>query len=147
MEHDYTASPTGLTLSQTDQQHLSDTRRWTKFLAIVGLVLSGFIILAGASFGLFSSAISGSYQGMGAVGLVAYLLLGLVYLIPCVYLLRFSSSLGTALREQDQNALTHALSNHKSFYKFISIFLIVTLVFYALALAGLLLFNPAQYWR
>ncbi|KAA9338283.1 hypothetical protein F0P96_05445 [Hymenobacter busanensis] len=133
MEHDYTSS-TSLTLSQADQHYLSATRRWTSFLAIVGFVMTGFIVLMGLGVGLFASSMPGQMKGMGFMG-IFYVLIAALYFFPCLYLMRFSSRMNTALLHNDQQALTQALANHKSFYKFIGVLMIITLALYALGIA------------
>ncbi|MEO9967948.1 MAG: DUF5362 family protein [Reichenbachiella sp.] len=141
-----------LKISSRDISFLNETRKWAGFLAILGFVMTGLIVLAALFAGSLISylgQVQGQAQagnlpdGFGGVLSFVYVAGALLYFFPTLYLYRFSRQLKIALENKDSEALTTAFSNQKSMFKFIGIFTAITLGIYALAfifglLAGML---------
>ena len=128
-----------LQLDQPSINYLSEAARWSRFLAIIGFIYCGFMVI----FGLFFSSLMRMMptvgdSGMSAVGNgflgVFIIILSLVIFFPALYLCNFSTKIRKAFHNNDQPLLTESLKNLKSFFKFYGIILIVVLSFYALAL-------------
>lgn len=126
---------------QIDQQvssYLSETAKWGKFLAIMGFIGCGILVLVGIFAGSLMASLS-SIEG-AAIGtsflMVIYILLALLYFFPCLYLFNFASKMQKAIRSNDQIQLTESFKNLKSCYKFMGILMIVILAIYALAFIG-----------
>ncbi|MBV5315778.1 MAG: hypothetical protein JZU47_20940 [Prolixibacteraceae bacterium] len=117
-------------------EYLFEAAKWGKFLAIVGYVMMGllvvlaFVMMFGVS--LLSKA-AGSGFPMMMIGMV-YLVLAGVYFIPVTYLYKFSVQMKQAVESQDEGLYTSSFENLKSLFKFMGIFTIVMLSLYALAL-------------
>ena len=125
----------GLVISGSSIEYLNETRKWAKFLSVLGFILCGFLVLGVLSVGAIGSFIpSEEMRGLasseGFILAIVYLLMGLLYFFPSLYLFKFSQKLKTALAFKNGSDLNEALSNHKSFFKFIGIFTIVTLALY-----------------
>ncbi len=149
-----------LSLNSSAIEYLRQMSKWGKFLAIVGLLFSGLIILIGLAFGTIMSklmalspgvsAMSGSAGfagGMGfGVGLV-YAVMGLVIAYPPVRLLQFSSQAKIAVNNNDSIAVENALKRLRSIFRFYGIFTIIILSFYALALIIVLLVGGLSAFR
>ncbi len=126
---------------QVDHQvtsYLGETARWAKFLAIIGFIFCGLIVL-GALFA--GSVLSGAFGRLGGMGGGLSVLIGgvyaglaLLYFFPCLYLFNFASKMQVAIRSNDQVQLINSFRNLKSCYKFLGILMIVVLSFYALAI-------------
>ena len=118
------------------KDYLLETSKWGKFLAIVGYVGMGLLVLValGVMVG-FSFLGSGSEDNfpMAALGLV-YLVLAAVYYFPINYLYRFSVQMKEGLTADDRQSVTSGFENLKSLFKFMGIFTIVILSIYALLL-------------
>jgi hypothetical protein len=116
--------------------YLGETARWAKFLAIVGFVMCGLIVLLGIFFGtLFSSFGDSMGMGMGGVGIGAafmYILIALLWFFPCLFLYRFAVRTQVALRNNEQQNLTAGLANLKSYFKFVGILTIIFVSIYLL---------------
>lgn len=116
--------------------YLMETAKWGKFLAIVGYVGIGMMILL-ALFVMVGTSQFGNMIGtevpMGAIGLI-YIVLAAVYFFPVYYLHQFSIKTKRGLESQDLENLTSGFQNLKSLYKFMGIFMIVILSLYALIL-------------
>jgi hypothetical protein len=117
-------------------EYLFEAAKWGKFLAIVGYVMMGllvvlaFVMMFGVS--LLSKA-AGTGFPMIMIGMV-YLVLAGLYFIPVTYLYKFSVQMKQAVESQDEGLYTTGFENLKSLFKFMGIFTIVMLSLYALAL-------------
>ncbi|HYV93868.1 MAG TPA: DUF5362 family protein [Chitinophagales bacterium] len=129
-----------LEVDVTNAAYLSETARWAKFLAILGFVMCGIIILVGlfasSLFTKYSTLTGSSFQmaGMGIMLTVIYVLLGVIYFFPCYYLFNFAQKMKLALRMRDQVTLSESFRNIKSCFKFMGILMIIVLAFYAIAI-------------
>ena len=129
MEHSYdvldnvSGSGTDLSLSPRAISFLTETRKWVNFLAILGFIAIGLMVLSGQT-GM--SAIGGS-----AFFGVIYIIVALIYFFPVMYLYKFGTNLKTALAIRDGRALERSFENLKSHYKFIGIIAIIGSAFYA----------------
>lgn len=126
-----------LTISQMGIEYLSETRKWTLFLSIMGFIGIGLIVIVAAFAGtILSSASNGEFDemtgGMGAWVSLLYLLIGLLYFFPTWYLFNFSRKMKLALDTKNNTELLYAFRNQKSFFKFLGVFTIITIGFYVL---------------
>ena len=132
---------------QIDQQtsiQLNETAKWGRFLAIVGFVFSGLMLIALVSaltLGSLASDSGGSPSSMAAVlggGIVIfiYFVFALLFFIPCLYLYNFSSKMQAALRANQQETLNIAFANLKSCFKFLGILTIIMLVIWGIGLVS-----------
>ena len=116
--------------------YLLEAYKWGQFLAIVGYVAMGLLVVVAIvmSFALSAlSQVAGSGFPMGLVGLV-YVLLAVVYYFPVTYLYKFSVQTKQAIQMQNEGLLTSGIQNLKSLLKFMGILTIVMLSLYGLAL-------------
>jgi hypothetical protein len=121
---------------------LKQTRPWVTFLAIVGLVGTGIMVLVGLLVAV-AMAITPKAGMPPALGLV-YVGLGAFYIVPSVLLLRF----GTAIRRLlvggpagGMEALTDVMRRQKSLWRFMGIFTLVMLGIYGLFLVGAFIYG------
>jgi hypothetical protein len=130
-------SKTGLIISTSATNYLTETAKWAKFLSIIGFIFTGLTLILG----LFAESIISSMSygqipntsnGMEFMFSGIYLLLGILYFFPSWYLLKFSQKMKLALSIQNNDELNTAFSNHKSFYKFLGITYIVIIGIYVL---------------
>lgn len=120
--------------NETIESYILESAKWGKFLAIVGYVFMGlmvlfaFVILFGMS--ELSKATGTKFPSM-LLGLF-YLLFTGINFIPITYLYRFSTEAKQAVESNDEEQYTSAFGNLKSLLKFTGIFTIVVLSLYAL---------------
>jgi hypothetical protein len=141
---DSTVNQDALVITPTIRDFLSQSARWGKFMAIVGLVGMGLMIvmmLLGGSSVLMMMAGSDFPVGGGGgtVFIIVYLAFLALFIMPFIYLYNFSTKIQLALREDNQTVLTDAFENHKSLFKFYGVFTAIIIGFYALMLAFMLL--------
>lgn len=144
--NDSLESGSQLSISIRATKYLAETGRWGKMLSIIGFCFIGLIVI----FSLFAGTIFSSLSGQSGAGnlpfpgfliSVVYILMGLIYLFPILYLFRFSIKIKTALLNKDGGILEVAFENLKSHYKFIGIFTVVFLGIYLLGGISALLFS------
>jgi Family of unknown function (DUF5362) len=128
-----------LQLDQTALNYLNESARWARFLAIIGFITCGFMVIGGF---LYGSDVANQFASLSGEGFIVgkgvlsfiYIFIALILFFPCLYLFNFSSKMRKAFRGNDQPVLSDALKNLKSFFKFYGIFTIIMLSIYALAL-------------
>ncbi|WP_396601412.1 DUF5362 family protein [Algibacter sp. R77976] len=123
---------------------LKETSSWTYFLSILGFIGIGFMVVFGLFFGVIMSATgamgaANPYDSlgfsMGYLGLI-YVVLGLVYFFPILYLFNFSRKMKSALSTSNNDSFKSAFTNLKSHYKFMGIFTIAIISIYILVFIG-----------
>lgn len=123
------------------QSYLTESAKWGKFLAIMGFIFCGLmVILAFLIPELMSqfpqnnpSGVSFSSSPFMKVGMtLLYLILAVLLFFPCLYLYKFSVKMQVATRNVSQENFDESLMNLKSMFKFYGIFTIIILSFYAL---------------
>ena len=112
--------------------YLLETARWARFLAILGFIGLGLMViviivmvLAGASFNRVAN-------GSGLIITVFYILFAVLYYFPISYLYQFSDGIKKGVNSNDQELFTSGLKNLKSLYKFQGILTIVVISIYLL---------------
>lgn len=134
-------------LDERSKAYLLETTRWTKFLAIMGFILIGLMVVGslflfafGASMSsTYSSGMSGfgglgGYMGIG-MGLL-YLLIAAFYLFPIISLFKFSTNMKLGINTNNAELITEAFRHQKNLYKFIGILTIIVIVLYLLIIVG-----------
>jgi hypothetical protein len=125
-------------LQATILEAMRQTKPWVTFLAILGFVGAGFLILAGflvSIVGVVGDTFDkGAFRGLGALVGVAYLLLGALYVVPSVLLWRYAAGIGRFLQTAAMDQLAEAVVCQKSFWRFAGISAAVIIVLYLVAI-------------
>ena len=129
---------------------LRESAKWCTFLAIVGFIGIGFMVLAGVFMSVAMTAIPDDPYGgaMGANPILAmkayfgifYILIALLYFFPIYYLYKYASGTKRALESGNSDLLSDALVNLKSHHKFLGITTIVIISLYILIIIGAIIF-------
>lgn len=120
-----------LKISEASKSFLLETTKWAKFLAILGFVGLGLMVIGA----FFIIALGSSLRGAGGAPVimgVVYLLVAVLYFFPTYYLYNFSVKMKKAILEIDQNNADSGFENLKSMFKFMGILAIVMISFYVL---------------
>jgi len=125
--------------------YLNTAAKWAKFLAILGFIGIGFMVLAGSGITVFT-AFSGVMKTtsyfpfpMGFLGLI-YVIFAAVYVMPVIYLNNFSNNITKAVAFRETAILTEALLSLKSHLKYIGIMTIVIIATYIVVMIGVMIF-------
>jgi hypothetical protein len=135
-----------LQVTNDSKSHLANAAKWAKFLAICGMVGIVLMVLAGSYAAMVVTKTdpelrdiyreSGmSPEGLGAGIVFVYILFGLLYFFPCVFLLQFANKMKVALTEGDDLMLSESFRSLKKTFRYLGI---LTIIFLALFLFGLL---------
>lgn len=143
MEINSSDSETPLRLDGPSLRFLYETARWGKFLAIIGFVGIGIMIIAGLMLGTMQNQFNSPLLTMIPMKSLSlfYILFAALYLVPVINLYRFSIHMKAALREQDQQHLTVAFSNMKSLFRFMGIMAIVVISMYLIVIISAIIFG------
>ena len=116
---------------------LKETSKWAKFIAILGFIGLGLMVLGGLSVMLmganFGRGLGGMQMNTGIIGFV-YLIMSVLYFFPMYYLYNFSVKIKDGLALQNKDVLESAFGFLKSHYKFIGILIIVMIAMYVLTI-------------
>jgi hypothetical protein len=129
-----------LFITEDIRSYLYDMAKWTKFLAIVGFVISALVAMLGFGAGAFVTVLAKMSPGnplaaMGSGFLTVYfLVIALLYFYPSLLLYKHANAANKAILYGDQESLAEAMINLKSFFKFWGILMIVLISFYVLTI-------------
>ena len=130
-----------ISIPQESIHFFKETGKWAKLLAILGFVFIGFMIIAAFTMGTFMAAFGGeetfAFQGL-VMGLI-YLVMAGLYFFPVLYLYKFSTSIKQTFVNMDAACFNTAIGNLKSHYKYIGVFTVIIMAFYAMILLGAIL--------
>jgi hypothetical protein len=116
------SAPGGFTLAS---QPLQRTQPWVRFMAIMGFIGAGFMVLVGLTAGIAGAA-TGRLETLGLM--VVYPILAVVYVFPSMFLLRYADRIKTFVASGLEHDLASALDAQRSFWKFAGVFTIVSFV-------------------
>jgi len=124
-------------LEEDSLKDLDTTRKWSMFIAILGFIAIGILVILSLVTGVFLSVFkSGDLQlGAGESVLIFGLLLvfAVIYLFPVLYLYRFSKHAGHAVRTRDNIHMKKAFRYLRKYFVYIGILAIVVLAIYLIA--------------
>ena len=115
-------------IDQDTLNHLNTTRKWTMFLAILGFIFLGLLIIIGIIAGTFLSAFSSGKTGIGiteSLILIVFLALAIVYFFPVLFLFRFSKHTAHAVQTINKEELQKAIKNLKFYFVYLGILVII----------------------
>ncbi|TAL69263.1 MAG: hypothetical protein EPN88_06750 [Bacteroidetes bacterium] len=128
---------TKIEIDQETLKYLNTIRKWAMFLAIIGFIFLGLILVIAVIAGTFLSAFSSGKLSTGIPGpllFVPLLLIAVVYFFPVLFLFRFSKHTAHAVQTLDKQELHKAIKNLKSYFVYIGVLIIIGLSLYVVAL-------------
>ncbi len=138
------AKPEKLELTEDINRNLHSAGKWSQFLAILGFIGTGFMVLAGITMSTVMAFIPGDEDifpfPMALLGFL-YIILAGVYFLPVFYLFRFSNSIKQAVALKKQDQLSVAFNNLRAHYKTFGIIMIVLMCLYPILIIGFVLFG------
>jgi len=117
--------------------HLNTARKWAMFLAIIGFIFLGLIIVIGLIAGTFLTAFNSGEKSLGipeSLMFLPILFLAVIYFFPVLFLFRFSKHTAHAVQTLDKQKLHKAIKNLKFYFAYIGILIIIVFSFYIVAL-------------
>lgn len=129
------STSTSLELKGESLGHLREAAKWAKFIAIVGFVMVGLMVLGALVVAFTFSNFENEFlpASIGGVGIaLVYLIIAAIYFFPILYLFRFAQAAKHSVKNNDSSDLVEAMRNLKSHYTFIGVLLIIFIGIYAL---------------
>jgi hypothetical protein len=128
---DDTLAEVNIVLTPGAQGHLRTTGIWGIILSIMGFLYSGIIIIGGISVMVMSSTMGlgaeeGIITGMG----IFMTIIGLIFIVPMIFLLRFSILSLKAGASMKTYMLTDAISYLKTFFMSFGIITLLSVFLY-----------------
>ena len=130
------------------QSYLLTTSKWAIFLAILGFIGTGFMVIAGILMTLVGSTISGLSKapsnGMFPeifpfLG-IFYIIMAGIYFFPSLYLFQFADKTKKAIEINNQELLSGGLGKLKSTFKSLGILTITFIVLLIIGYSALIIF-------
>jgi len=123
-------------IEQDSLRDLDTTRKWTMFLAILGFIGLGVMLIIGLFAGVFLSVFRTSNIPLGFpewLVFIIVLILAAVYFFPVLFLFRFSKHVSGAVKSLDKQEMQKALRNLRSYFMYSGILVILVLTVYLIA--------------
>ncbi len=117
--------------------NLNTTRKWTMFLAILGFIFLGFIIVFGLIAGTFLSTFKSDEVNLGipeSIMIIMFIVIAAIYFFPVYFLFQFSRHTSKAVVTLDKQELNKAFNNLRAYFTYIGIMAIVVITIYILAI-------------
>jgi hypothetical protein len=118
-------------------KHLNTTRKWAMFLAIIGFIFLGLVLIIGIIAGTFMTAFNTGEKDLGipdSLMFIPVILLVVLYFFPVLFLFRFSKHTSHAIQNLDKQALHKGLKYLKLYFAYIGILIILVLSVYIVVL-------------
>jgi len=119
--------------------YLNTTRKWTMFLAVLGFIFIGLLLIVGLVAGVFMSAFKTAEMPSGFPEWIIFLVIlifAVLYFFPVFYLFQFSRHTRNAVQTLDKDEMKKGFKFLKSYYVFIGVLTIVILALYFIAFIG-----------
>jgi MFS family permease len=127
-----------LEIEEDSIKYLDATRKWTMFLAILGFIGIGIMLIIGIVAGLFLSVFkteSSLSTLEGSLVFILILAVTVIYFFPMLFLFRFSKHTSNAVKTLDKQELRKAFKNLRAYFVYLGILILVVLVAYVVIFA------------
>lgn len=134
MENSEVKADSPMVIDSQIKEHLTEASKWGKFLAILGYIVIGLLMLTGILMVVIFSSVGKMTDLNFPIGLMSliYIIIAAIYVIPVNYLYRFSTKMKQGLSTDDSQAVTSGFANLKALFKFVGVFTIIVLALYVL---------------
>ena len=115
---------------------LQESAKWSKFMAIIGFIGIGLMVLVSLFMAIGFSAMGASTMpelpfSMSVFSII-YVLFAAIYFFPVYYLYQYATKTNAALHSKNKQLLAEGLENLKSHHKFLGIFTLIIISIYGL---------------
>ena len=148
MEQDQNTSLFSLNLDAQNSYTLRSAASWAKVLGVVGLIMGILFVIVGI---LVQQAISRSYgeyggyrssgisaSTLGSMGMIAYVIMGLIFIISSIFALNAGNKIGAGLKANDQAMLNAGFAGARNYFAFWAIMIILMLLMVLVSIMGMI---------
>jgi hypothetical protein len=131
-------------LSNMDRDYLFTAAKWSRFLGIVGFVMSGFVAIAAffvttlmSAFGSMAAMPGNASKVAGGLGIfmtILYLGAAALSFLYASYMYQFGTKMKAAILSNDSELLTEGFKNLKSMFRFSGIMTAIVVGIYGVML-------------
>lgn len=125
-------------ISENTKQYLQEAAKWARFLAILGFVLIGFIVILAIFFIIGIGSLAESFNNMGGMGVSfvggLYLIFAAIFTYPIYRLYMFAKNGLDFTTFNDPEKLEISIKNLRSFFRFYGIFSIIYIAMFVLGM-------------
>lgn len=112
---------------------LRKTRPWVMLMAVLGIIGAVFMVIAAIPMFLMGMGSMPELAGAGLGGMgigmgIVYLVIGVIYFMASLYLLRYASAIKRAVSSLATVDLEAALGQQASFWKLVGILTVISIV-------------------
>lgn len=130
----HSEEPQSIQLDETSRSHMLEVGRWGKFLAIIGFVSIGILVVVGLLITIIGSSTLSAVESLTGVALLfIYLVIGAIYFYPIYAIYQYGKLIKQAIATEDQETFNAAFGYLKGSFKYIGILMLILLSIYALA--------------
>ena len=137
-----------LNLDPGNSYSLRSAASWAKLLAVCGLIIGILFI----TLGIFIQNIINNYSGTDRIneesgttlrtartmGMLMYIIIGLVYVVSSIFALNFGNRISRALRTNDQDTLSSGFAAARNYFAFWAILMIIMLLLMLIGTLGII---------
>ena len=130
-------------IDERSKNYLREIAHWGKFMAILGFIKLGILLLLTIVFPFVAANIEChlNFKLPRLAISLFFLLMALLVYFPSNYLYLFARYTRRALNQNDQDVLRHAFQELKACYRYIGILLIILIGLYTLAITYFILIS------
>lgn len=121
-----------LCIDDESKIYLKEIAMWGKFMAILGFIKFGFLLLYTIVFPLVAHKIQTHFDhDLPVIGITCFFLfMAVLVYFPTNFLYRFARCTKRALKQNNQDIMRHAFQSLKAYYRYVGILLIIMLCTY-----------------
>jgi hypothetical protein len=137
---------TNLELNAQAEDALRVSAKWSMFLAIMGFIGIGLMVLAAIFMTSAMSMVPDDVYGNSPFGAmkgfisIIYFFMAAIYFVPVYYLFKYAAGMKEALVVRNSDLVSDALVFLKSHHKFLGIMMIVLISLYILIIVGMVVY-------
>lgn len=147
MEQNQNSSLFSLNLDAQNSYTLRSTASWARVLGVVSIIIAILCILGGIMIqqAVSSSSELNSYRyrssgfnasNLGTMGLVVYVIMGLIYGMSGIFALNAGNKISTGLKTNNMETLNAGFAGARNFFALWAILMIIFLLFMIIGLLG-----------
>jgi hypothetical protein len=136
-----------LKLNQEAVHSLQETRKWTTFFGILGIILIVIMLIISLIMALVLPFLNEPVNTPFPPALlsIVYLIIAGIYILPVIYLMRFGSFARKALSVSSDQMLGQAMKNLALHFRTVGIITIAMICLYILAIIFMVIFGMGMY--
>lgn len=146
MDQNQNSSLFSMNIDAQNSYTLRSTASWAKVLGVTSIIVAGLCILLGIMVqqamsrydsGLYNYRSSGiSANGIGALGLAVYVIMGLIYGISGMFALNAGNKINGGLKSNNMEMLNAGFAGARNFFALWAILMIIFLLLIFISLMG-----------